>query len=103
MNPIRRLLKRTEKAPIAAMRGVAPDETQARKDGMRDHVETELAGDRKRRGATDIRPTRNKWRERRRGGVAGRRCAASRKQAKSSAVLIDCDALRRPVDERTMT
>ncbi len=38
------------------LRGVAPEETLAAQGAMRQHMEADVAADRKRRGATDVRP-----------------------------------------------
>ena len=53
----KRLFSRREKKPAAEhARGVAMQQTQAEQDATRKHMESELADDRDRRGATDIRP-----------------------------------------------
>jgi hypothetical protein len=51
-----RLMKHTPKVSVAPMRGLPPEESQARQDVMRNHMEAEVAADRKKRGATDVRP-----------------------------------------------
>ena len=48
--------KHTPRVSFAPMRGLAPEETQARQDVMRDHMEAAVAADRQKRGATDVRP-----------------------------------------------
>ena len=51
----KRLFSR-EKAPdVAALRGGSGQQTQADKLAQREHMEAEVAADRKRRGATDTR------------------------------------------------
>ena len=57
MNLFGRRLKHSPKVSVAPMRGLAPEETQARQDVMRDHMEAAVAADRAKRGATDVRPT----------------------------------------------
>ena len=57
MNLLRRLLKQEPKSPVASLRGIAPEETQASQDGMRDHMLAELKADRRKRGVSDVAPT----------------------------------------------
>ena len=57
MTFFKRLFGRGRKAVVAApLRGVAREETQAEQGAMREHMEADVAADRKRRGATDVRP-----------------------------------------------
>ena len=51
-----RVPKHTPKVSVAPMRGIAPEETQASQDVMRDNMEAAVAADRRKRGATDVRP-----------------------------------------------
>ena len=53
---LRRLFGRREKPAAEHPRGVAMQQTQAEQDTTRKNMEAELADDRERRGATDIRP-----------------------------------------------
>ena len=53
---LRRLFSRREKPAAEHPRGVATQQTQAAQDATRKHMESEMADDRDRRGATDIRP-----------------------------------------------
>ncbi len=52
----KRLFGRKEKLPAEAMRGPATQQTQAEQDATRKTMEAEVAADRERRGATDVRP-----------------------------------------------
>ena len=52
----KRLFSRKEKPAAEHPRGVAMQQTQVEQDAARKHMESEVAGDRERRGATDIRP-----------------------------------------------
>jgi hypothetical protein len=55
MRFLKRLFRRQEKpAPPPVPKGVA--QTEAQQDDTRKHMEADVAGDRKRRGATDTRP-----------------------------------------------
>lgn len=57
MSFLKRLLRRQEKPkpePPSLPRGVA--QTQAEQDTTREHMEADVAADRKKRGATDERP-----------------------------------------------
>jgi len=57
MTFFKRLFKRGQKPVVAEpLRGVAPEETRAEQGAMRQHMEADVAADRKRRGATDVRP-----------------------------------------------
>jgi hypothetical protein len=53
---VKRLFGRREKPAAEYPRGAAMQQTQAEQDATREHMESELADDRERRGATDIRP-----------------------------------------------
>ena len=53
---LRRLFSRREKPAAEQPRGFSTQQTQAEQDATRKHMETELAADRERRGATDVRP-----------------------------------------------
>jgi len=56
MTFFKRLFSR-KRTPVAEpLRGVAQEETQAQQGAMRQHMEADVAADRKRRGATDVRP-----------------------------------------------
>jgi len=61
MTFFKRLFGRKQK-PAAAEppRGAATEETQAAQATTRTHMEAEMAGDRERRGATDVRPGNGK-------------------------------------------
>ena len=50
------LFRRRGKPAAEHPRGVATQQTQAAQDATRKHMESGLAADRERRGATDIRP-----------------------------------------------
>ena len=63
MNLLGRFKKPTTKVSVTPMRGLAPEETQARQDVMRDHMEAAVAADRAKRGATDVRPAADDQRE----------------------------------------
>jgi hypothetical protein len=52
----KRLFSRKEVPDVARMRGGSAQLTQAEQVSQREHMEAEVAADRKRRGATDIRP-----------------------------------------------
>lgn len=52
----KRLFGRKEKPAAEPQQGYSPQQTQAEQDATRDHMEAELAADRERRGATDVRP-----------------------------------------------
>jgi len=52
---LKRLFSHREK-PASEPRGAAMQQTQVEQDATRTHMESELAGDRERRGATDVRP-----------------------------------------------
>ena len=52
----KRLFSRREKSAAERPRGVAMQQTQVEQDAARKHMESEVADDRERRGATDIRP-----------------------------------------------
>jgi hypothetical protein len=52
----KRFFNRKEVPDIARMRGGSAQQTQAEQLAQREHMEAEVAADRKRRGATDIRP-----------------------------------------------
>lgn len=56
MAMFKRFFRRKPKAQVESLRGVAPEETQAAQDVMRQQMEAEVAADRTRRGATDARP-----------------------------------------------
>ena len=56
MTFFKRLFSRRQKPVVAALRGVAPEETLAEQGTMREHMEADVVADRKRRGATDVRP-----------------------------------------------
>jgi hypothetical protein len=53
---LRRLFGRREKPAAEQPRGFSTQQTQADQDATRKHMEAELAADRERRGATDVRP-----------------------------------------------
>ena len=53
---LRRLFSRREKPAAEQRRGLSTQQTQAEQDATREHMEVELATDRERRGATDVRP-----------------------------------------------
>jgi hypothetical protein len=53
---LRRLFTRREKPAAEQPRGFDTQQTQAEQDATRKHMEDELAADRARRGATDVRP-----------------------------------------------
>jgi len=53
---LRRVLSRREKPAAQQPRGFSTQQTQAEQDATREHMEAELAADRERRGATDVRP-----------------------------------------------
>jgi hypothetical protein len=53
---LRRLFARREKPAAEQARGFSTRQTQAEQDATRERMETELAADRERRGATDVRP-----------------------------------------------
>jgi hypothetical protein len=53
---LRRLFTRREKPAAEQPRGFSTRQTQAEQDATRKHMEGELAADRERRGATDVRP-----------------------------------------------
>jgi hypothetical protein len=52
----KRLFRRKEKPAAEPRRGSSTQQTQAEQDATRKHMEGELASDRERRGATDVRP-----------------------------------------------
>jgi len=52
----RRLFGRRRASVPQGLRGVAHETTQAEQGAMRQHMEADVAADRKRRGATDVRP-----------------------------------------------
>ena len=52
----RRLFSRREKPAAEQPRGSFAQQTQAQQDATRERMEAELAADRERRGATDVRP-----------------------------------------------
>ena len=52
----KRLFSRRKEPPARPMRGLESKGTQAEQDAARKHMESEVAGDRERRGATDTRP-----------------------------------------------
>jgi hypothetical protein len=56
MTFFKRLFSPGQKPVVAALRGIAPDETLAAQKAMRQHMEADVAADRARRGATDARP-----------------------------------------------
>ncbi len=56
MTFLKRLFSPAQKPVAAALRGVAPEETLAEQGAMRQHMEADVAADRARRGATDVRP-----------------------------------------------
>jgi hypothetical protein len=56
MSFLKRLFSRKQTPVAEPMRGLAPEETQAEQGAMRQHMEADVAADRKRRGATDVRP-----------------------------------------------
>jgi hypothetical protein len=53
---LRRLFSRKEKPAAEQARGFSSQQTQAEQDATRKRMEDELAADRERRGATDVRP-----------------------------------------------
>jgi hypothetical protein len=55
---LKRLFSRKSRPAAEPPRGVGTQETQAAQDATRKHMEAEVADDRERRGATDIRPGR---------------------------------------------
>ncbi|MEX2225427.1 MAG: hypothetical protein WEB52_03135 [Dehalococcoidia bacterium] len=50
------LFNRRVKETAPSLRGVAREETEAAQREMRTHMEADVAADRERRGATDVRP-----------------------------------------------
>jgi hypothetical protein len=56
MTFVKRVFHRGAKEAIQPMRGAATEATKAAQRGMRAHMEADVAADRERRGATDIRP-----------------------------------------------
>lgn len=56
MTFVKRLFHRGAKEVVQPIRGAATEETQAAQRGMRTHMEADVAADRERRGATDVRP-----------------------------------------------
>lgn len=52
----KRLFSRREKPAAEPRRGFSPQQTQAEQDATRKHMEADVAADRERRGATDVRP-----------------------------------------------
>jgi len=52
----KRLFGRREKLAAEPRRGVSTQQTQAEQDATRKHMEADVAADRERRGATDVRP-----------------------------------------------
>lgn len=52
----KRLFSRREKPAAEPPPGVSTEQTEAEQDATRKHMETEVAADRERRGATDVRP-----------------------------------------------
>ena len=69
MSFFKHLFSPVQKPVVTALQGVAPEETLAAQTTMRQHMEADVAADRARRGATDVRPgggrpsTRNLARE----------------------------------------
>ena len=53
---LRRLFRRREKPAAEQPRNFSTQQTQAEQDATRKHMEAEVAADRERRGATDVRP-----------------------------------------------
>ena len=53
---LRRLFSRREKPAAEQARGSFAQQTQAQQDATRERMEAEVASDRERRGATDVRP-----------------------------------------------
>lgn len=53
---LRRLFSRKEKPAAEQARGFSSQQTQAEQDATRERMEAEVAADRERRGATDVRP-----------------------------------------------
>lgn len=53
---LKRLFSRKEKPAAEQPRGLSSQQTQAEQDTTRKRMEDELAADRERRGATDVRP-----------------------------------------------
>jgi len=53
---LRRLFGRKEKPAAEQPRGFSTRQTQAEQDATRKHMEDEMAADRERRGATEVRP-----------------------------------------------
>jgi len=56
MTFVKRLFNRGTRQTAQPMRGAAVEETQAAQRGMRAQMEADVAADRERRGATDVRP-----------------------------------------------
>lgn len=56
MSFFKHLFSPVQKPVVTALRGVAPEETLAAQTTMRQHMEADVAADRARRGATDVRP-----------------------------------------------
>ena len=52
----KRLFTRKAKPDAQPARGVETQQTQAEQDTARQHMESDVADDRARRGATDVRP-----------------------------------------------
>ena len=53
---LRRLFRSREKPAAEQARGFSTQQTQAEQSATRSRMEAELANDRERRGATDVRP-----------------------------------------------
>ena len=56
MTFFKRLFSRRRTPAAEPLRGVAQEETQADQSAIRQHMESDVAADRRRRGATDVRP-----------------------------------------------
>lgn len=52
----RRLFRRIKEPAAEEARGYSTQQTQAEEDATRERMEAEVAADRERRGATDVRP-----------------------------------------------
>jgi hypothetical protein len=53
---LKRLFSHKKKPAAEQARGFSTQQTQGEQDATREHMEAELAADRERRGATDVRP-----------------------------------------------
>lgn len=56
MSFLKRLFGRKEQPAARPSMSESPEQTQAQQDATRERMEAEVASDRERRGATDVRP-----------------------------------------------